>query len=214
MIIEILNEISIYSIFVPILIGLFNYSNLETNARVLMLILAFAFIPQIATVINKPAILPVFFYNGYILVEALLWPMIFILSVQSNTIKNSYFLIWFINFIVPLIYIFFFGLLSTFHSPMVCLNSLLQIIYTVLFFYDLNQRNAYINLKREPMLWFCLGLLFYSTCTFFLFLFYKKINKYMTKSELNILWQIHNFFNILMYLLFSAGLAIKKRNYV
>lgn len=215
MISQILNITSIYSVFIPIIIGVKNYSRLDTNAKVLLLLLAFASIPHVATSIYGSKSLPYVYYNGYILIEALLWPLIFILSIKSPFMIKLYFILWVANLSTPIIYLSFNDFFNKFYSQLVCFNSFFQIIFIILFFYEINRRNVFITLKREPMLWFCTGLLFYSTCTFFLFLFYKKINSYMTKSELNILWQIHNIFNILMYLLFSLGLSIKKfRSYV
>ncbi len=200
-----LNTISVYSVFLPVVAGVFSYSNFKANARALLLVLAFASIPHIAIIVNKTGSLPVIFYNCYILAEALLWPLVFLLTYELRSIKRILILLWCLNFLVPLGYIAYTGFSTVFHNKLVCVNSFLQITYIILFFYEINQRHDFIILKKEPMFWFSIGLLFYSTCTFFLFLYFEKINSYMSKSELNVLWGIHDFFNTLMYVFFTVG---------
>jgi len=201
---HVLNSISVYSVFVPLLTGAFSYSNLKANARALLLVLAFASIPHIATIV-KTGSLPVIFYNCYILADALLWPAVFLLTYNLPSTKRILMVLWCLNFLVPLGYIAYNGFSTAFHNKLVCVNSFLQITYVILFFYEINQRHDFIVLRKEPMFWFSIGLLFYSTCTFFLFLYYEKINSYMSKSELNVLWGIHDFFNSLMYVFFTVG---------
>jgi len=206
---HILNTISIYSIFIPLIIGLINYLNLEANARILLLLLAFASIPHIATLVEKE--LPTVFYNGYILADAILCPLIFIKSSNVAKIKKWLLVIFVINTGFVLICLLFWGVSKRFYSELVIVNSFFQMLLVTIYFYELNYRNEYIFLKKERMFWFCMGLLFYAPCTFFVFLFYNKINHYYATSSLNYLWRIHDFFNVLMYLLFGIGFFIKKK---
>jgi len=190
-------------------LGLANFRYLEANAKTLLLLVAFASIPHIATIANKD--LPVIYYNGYILIDSLLCPLVFLMSSNKLTIKKIVTLMLAFNFIITLTGLTLWGINKRFYYELVVVNSIFQMLFVTLYFFELNYRNEYIHLKRERMFWFCIGLLFYAPCTFFVFLFYNKINHYYTKSELNYLWQIHNFFNILMYILFSIGFIVKKK---
>ncbi len=206
---QILYQLSIYSVFPPLLIGIFNYRNLELNTKLLLLLLFFASVPHALTAINDLEFSRALIYNSYILAESVFWPLIFMYSIKNPSIKRMLFVLLPINLILTVTYLITYGIVSKFHSELVCLNNFFQIIYIIILFYAINKRNEFIVLRNVPMFWVSAGLLFYATCTFFIFLYYDKINSYMTKSELNILWQIHNVFNVLMYLMFSKGLLIK-----
>jgi hypothetical protein len=206
---HILNTISIYSIFIPLFIGVINYSNLEANTRTLLLLLVFASIPHIATLVEKE--LPTIFYNSYILADAILCPLVFLKSSNVTKIKKWLLIMFVSNAGLVLTCLLFWGISERFYSELVIVNSFFQMLLVTIFFYELNYRNEYISLKQERMFWCCMGLLFYAPCTFFVFLFYNKINHYYASSNLNYLWRIHDFFNTLMYLLFAIGFFIKKK---
>jgi hypothetical protein len=190
-------------------IGLINYRFLDANAKTLLLLVAFASVPHIATIINRD--LPVIYYNSYILTDSLLCPLVFLKSSNISKIKRWLVLVLIINSCIVLAGLVLGGISKRFYYELVVVNSIFQMLLVTLYFYELNYRNEYIVLKKERMFWFCIGLLFYAPCTFFVFLFYNKINHYYAKSDLNYLWQIHDFFNTLMYFLFGIGFMLKKK---
>ena len=202
-----LNELSIYSVLIPLIAGAINFKNIELNSKIIFTLVLLASIPQLVTIFYSGQ--PTVFYNGYILVDALAWPCAFFLSSSSAVLRKVLLYLGGMNIITVILFFLLNGYLSRFYYELVCLNSMLQVIYVALYFYNLNNKDHYINLKMLPVFWYCLGLLLYATCTFFVFLFYFKINKYYDRSSLNYLLRIHYFFNILMYIFFTVVLSIK-----
>ena len=207
---NILSTVSLYSVFLPLIVGIINYRQIEASANILLLIIMFACVPHIATIVSPKGSLPVIYYNGYIFIDALLWPLFYFLSSKALKIRKLFLILMVLNLSMVVSYVLISGYAKRFYYEMVCVNSVFQTILVTIYFFELNNSNKLILLKKEPGFWFSLGLLFYATCTFFIFLFYYKINKYFTKSQLNQLWIIHHFFNAFMYILFAIGLSIKK----
>lgn len=201
---------SIYSVFIPLFVGFINFKYLESNARIVLLIVAFASVPHVATIIEHEGSLPTLYYNSYIIVDSILWPVVYLLSSKIQKLRVILLSLLLVNFILVITCIILEGFNKRFYYEMVCVNSIFQIILVSTFFYELNNRNELIILKKETVFWVSIGLLFYTVCTFFVFLFYFRINKYFTESQLNNLWIIHHLFNALMYILFAIGLSIKR----
>jgi hypothetical protein len=210
---DILKILSLYSVFIPLVVGAIRFKHIEANAKLVLLALAFASIAHIATMIYPPTELPAIFYNGYIIVDAIIWPFVFSTSITSVKIKRVLYVLMTISISLILITFLLSASFKKFHYQLVCANSLFQTLYIAVYFFEINSKNEYIRLKSKPIFWFCIGLLFYSACTFFIFLFYKKINSYYGKSHLNFLWGIHHFFNTFMYLLFAIGFVINKERH-
>ena len=94
------------------------------------------------------------------------------------------------------------GIYNRFFTEFVCLNSLLQVLWILSFFYERYTRDEIRALEKEPMFWFCLGLLIYAPTTYFLFVYYEFV-----KNNHTHLWTIHSLLNTCMYVLFSVGIC-------
>ena len=208
---SILYNFSIFSVFLPLIIGIIKVKDLEANARLVLLIVAFASIPHIATVLNNVKSIPVFYYNSYIIVDAFFWPLVFWKIQKNQKSRKLYLLLLVFNILIVFIGVLYLGFTRNFAYQLVCINSIFQVIFVAIYFYDLSSFRQYLSLILIPTFWFSIGLLFYAPTTFFLFLFYDRINKLVVSSELNYLWELHNFFNTFMYLMFSIGFVISKR---
>lgn len=203
-----LSACSVWSVCLPLIAGILNYKHIERNVRIILLILLLAAVPQVATIINSEYQLPVVFYNSYILAEAALWPLFFYRNIAIPRIRQWIISLLLLN-LVPVLTIYIVcGIRQRFYHELVCYNSLLQTILIALYFYELNNRTAYVRLWQQRLFWISIGLLYYAPCTFFLFLFYTKVNAYYGRSDLHFLWDIHSCFNVLMYILFTIGLII------
>jgi hypothetical protein len=207
-----LNAISIYSVFIPLLVGILNFKNLKSNSKAVLALVLVACIPHLATILDQS--LPVALYNGYIVIDAIAWPIIFLLSLDGSAQKKLYLTLGGFSVITVISVLLWLGFTKRFYYDLVCLNSMFQVIYIALYFYNLNARDIYVNLRKLPVFWYALGLLLYTTCTFFVFLFYFKINRFYNEEGPTYLWRIHDFFNILMYGLFTYGFTIKRPEHV
>jgi hypothetical protein len=69
------------------------------------------------------------------------------------------------------------------------------------YFFELFEREEIQALEREPMFWYCLGILIYAPATYFRFAFFNRITEtdYVVKN-------IHHLLNTAMYLIFTVGI--------
>jgi hypothetical protein len=152
-------------------------------------------------------------YNLYTVFEFVFYFAVLEAVITSRRVKNRIRLLIWVYPSLALINIFFVQRIYTFHSITYALGSLLILIVSIYYFFELFQMKQPINLVREPSFWICSGLLFYYSCTFPIFGYFNffihapKIIIYNGENIVLIL-------NILMYLLFTIALLcrIKARN--
>ena len=202
--------LSIYFILVPFIVGLLFFNKLSISSKVVFFNIAFSCIPQLLTAFFKDVKLPVLSYNLYIIVDCIFWFIYFFL-LEVNTKKR---IMIFSFFVINSLFILYFftttNINTVFIYQLVCINSFIHVLNITNYFYSLSLLKEPVYLTRISSFWYNAGLFFYASCTFMVFFFYFKINSHFTKGQLNQLWQIHGFFNFLMYFLFSVGLFKNK----
>jgi hypothetical protein len=62
-----------------------------------------------------------------------------------------------------------------------------------------------IELTKNPVFWFCLGIFFYTFCTYFIFSF---VSNPIYREKL---WWIHNMANIAAYIIYSYGFWLSSK---
>jgi hypothetical protein len=202
-----LSYISIFSVLVPLILGIIFYTRLEPNSRILVLMLAFASISQLSSFFltnwNKIWV----FYNIYTFIDSAFWGYLFYKNSENRRIRYTITTIILLQAIVS-VYIFSYaGINKRFFSEFVCLNSLLELFWVLSFFYERYKREEIEALEKEPMFWFCLGILIYDPTTYFLFAFYD-IVRHSPNPQYKSLWTIHDFLNACMYLIFAVGIYV------
>jgi predicted neutral ceramidase superfamily lipid hydrolase len=198
---KILQQVSIYSVLLPVIVGLVYFKKLDSNSRLAELLLIFASIPQLMSVTKWGYNTTL--YNGYMLVDAILWGYIFYRNSKNSIIRGSIIVIIAVQVAVS-IYIFSkTGINSGFHSEFVCWSNIVQSLLVLSFFYERYKREEILALEKEPMFWFCLGILIYAPATYFRFAYYQKVGEtdYGLKS-------LHHLPNAGMYLVFTVGLFV------
>lgn len=172
----------------------------------MVFLLAFASVSQLASffLTNWNKIWT--FYNAYTLIDSLFWGCLFFRNSKSKTIKYIIITALFLQVFVSIYVFSFIGINKRFFSEFVCLNSLLESLWVLSFFYERYKRDEIEALEREPMFWFCLGILIYGPSTYFLFAFYEVIRG-SQDTAYEPLWTIHDCLNICMYFIFSIGIA-------
>src|SRR5688500_1207246 len=116
--------LSLYSVFIPLMVGVFVFKHLAKEAKIVLLIVLAATIPHIATIFQEDQ--PIAFYNGYIIVDALLWPLLFVVNLKPKTLKLAVIFLFSAHAFF-LVFFFLTHLFSNrFYYELVCLNSLVQ----------------------------------------------------------------------------------------
>jgi hypothetical protein len=165
-----------------------------------MLVLAFSTIAQLLSLYPNLTIVPAIF-NIYCIMDALVWGYLFHRNSGRKWIKNAIVLLISLQVLTTLYMFTASGINSRFYSEFVCLSSLLQVLWVLSYFFELFEREEIQALEREPMFWYCLGILIYAPATYFRFAFFNRITEtdYVVKN-------IHHLLNTAMYLIFTVGI--------
>jgi hypothetical protein len=85
------------------------------------------------------------------------------------------------------------------------LESVLMIIFSLMYFYKIMQKLESDNLVKEPMFWLNAGVLLYFSANVFIFVFSSFVSKY--SKDLNvIIWAIHAVFYAIFFIMLSTAL--------
>jgi hypothetical protein len=199
---DVLNFLSVYSSLLPLLLGMILIKHLDISSKLLLLLLSFANVAQFASLL--PEISRVYiFYNVYTIIDLVLWALIFAYNITNTRHRK---IILSIAGSLAVLYVAVnirngFG--TRFFNEFVCINSVLQLLWVLTYFYEQYKGEELRSLGRQPIFWLCLGLLVYAPCTYFVFAFYNVI---MDESSYSHLAMIHSILNVIMYLIFSIGM--------
>ncbi|WP_143081088.1 hypothetical protein [Chitinophaga rupis] len=202
---EILSDISIWSILLPLLVALCYIRKLSADSLYVAGIVLLATIPQLLRFYIKEMPMLYFAYNIYTPLE---------FAGLYGLFHNKFFSPWALRIfkIAAIAYVFItivivglLGLIHRFLNEWVCLNNLVYTIWILVFIIqEYYEEPLYqVNLRR-PFFWYLSGLFFYAPCTLLIFSLWHYI-KSMPGSSLSYLLIIHSVFNINMYLLFTIG---------
>jgi len=196
---KILSLTSIFSVLLPLVIGSICFKKLDINSRLVVMLMAIASIPQLSSLAKSEYRFVL--YNSYMLTDAIFWGYIFFRNSKNQVIRSSIIVVILLQ-VVAAVYVFIKeGINSRFHSEFVCWSNLVQSLLVLSFFYERYKREEIMALEKDPMFWFCLGILIYAPATYFRFAFYGKL-----KSTVYGLDSIHHLLNAGMYLVFAVGI--------
>lgn len=202
---ELSNHVSIISVCVPFVTGLILFKKIDANSRVLVLLLFFATLAQLSTYSNRSEE----FYNLYTVLDPLFWGYIFFRNSRNKWIRSFIVVTACLQPIVSLSRFDKVGLSDQFYSQLVCINNLLLLLWVVSFFYERYYTDHIYSLEREPLFWFCLGILFYAPGSYFYFAFQENL-AVETSAKIT---AMHDLLNTAQYLIFAFGIYINlKRN--
>jgi hypothetical protein len=95
--------------------------------------------------------------------------------------------------------------LNTYPSISNTVLSLLLIVLSLSYFYQLLTRQEFIHIDKQGLFWINAGVLFYFSINIFLFMLFNKISK-SAQADFNMIQSITN---IIANLLYSVGLLCK-----
>jgi heme/copper-type cytochrome/quinol oxidase subunit 4 len=199
---EFLSDLSIYSVLIPLLTGLMLWKIQDANARIMILLLVFASFSQIGG--NYLPVERNIRYNLYTIADAIFWALLFFRITQGKKQRVIIFSLYSGLILYALIIYFTKGVRQSFHSEIVCLNNIIQVMCVLIYFYECYYLEKINRLADDPVFWFCISLLFYAPCTYFLFTYsavYKKVPRE--------LWNLHHIMNTLLYLIITVGFLVK-----
>lgn len=201
---EIITEISIYSVLIPITFGIKGFKSNPFILKAFFIFLCYGGIVDIASDFIVGTYL---LYSTYSFFQVLFFTWFLYKVFNQPKLYKP-----FIGIIVfwCALYLFshvilindwhFLELSSLFDTIAVIITSFIAAAALV------NLVKDELELTKNPLFWFCLGIFFYTFCTYFIFSFVSNPS-YREK-----LWWIHNLANITAYMLYTYGywVAIKK----
>lgn len=206
----ILNEISIWAVVLPLVMGMFFLKSLSYSSKIVLGIVALATIPQLLRefVSNQHII-----WTSYNLYTPFEFFLTFLLLKDKFKVQiNKYILkVLLTLFVISSCILCYYNRVdSRFLNEWVCIANLIYttlILLLILEYYGLNEN----KLANETyFLWYLVALFFYAPCTLLIFSLWQYL-KNNQNSFLGNLWLIHHFFNIMMYVFFTIGFYIDSK---
>ena len=207
--IDFLSFFSIWSVLLPTAAGMLFFKKLTPTGKIITLTCLLAVFPQFIRYFTQSASGMAIFYNGYTLVEVVLFA-IFFKTVTPAEGKNKLHILTFacmaVLAAIILYHVFSVGFDVRFFPEWVCMANLYYTMAAMLLIYTILYQNKDWHLHPENNLYLA-GIFLYAPITTAIFsnwLFLKKT----TDSVLKSLWVIHHIANILLYLLFFSGILL------
>ena len=198
---------SIISDLFPVLAAFYYYKRLD-----LVLKIAAAFFVVSAL---SDGLQTVFMYAGignsnpvihiYIIASIFLFGAIYFHAFFNPLTKKAVVLCSAIAVIIVLFNIFFNGGLLEYPSISNTVLSLLLILFSLLYFYQLLNRQEFIHIEKQALFWINASVLFYYSVTIFLFMLYKKLSI----EQIGQYYIINSITNIIANILFTIALLCK-----
>lgn len=207
---EVINQISIWSILLPLTIGVLSFKKLNTDSKNILFLVLVDSIPQMARAYLGRTPLLNYFYNIDIAIGFIIVAIFFRENFKGKKNKIYFDILMYCGFIIGSVFVFFLGIKERFINEWVCVNCFIFTTWNLLLLLELYNDDEMITKVSPSIFTYLIGLFFYTSCTLVIFsLWHYLMNN--RNSLLNNLWIIHDAFNVFMYLLFSIGFIIDSR---
>lgn len=195
-------------ILAGLLIGFFKFKILITDQLILLVLLIVSFVVELIsyfqwllTTNNN------YIYHIYPIAEFLLLGFLYMKHL-NGLIKPIYMQSLMIAFLMfALVNTLFFQGLKEFNSNVTFVESLLLIVFAMVYFYKLLRDLEHRRLQRVPMFWINMSVLTYFSGALMLFHVANELIP-LPLEERTVIWGTHALFNIAHYFLYSVALWV------
>jgi hypothetical protein len=207
---SILHQLSIWIVVIPFLIGIMNFNGLNLDSRWIFFLTMAALIPQLMTAfVENDGPLFDATYNLYTPLE---FAVLFVIFSGKFISTTDRWIIWSTAALYLLVCASFFirfGIINKFLGGLVCVNNIIYMFWILLLLKQEYSLDTQLIRKSNAFTWYFIAWIFYAPCTVALFALYHYIRD-PGNVALKSLTIIQDIFNILLYLLLSVGLLIRK----
>lgn len=201
-----LNIFSTISGILPVIAALYNYRYLDKVLKVaaffLLISVLFDFGFEIAkhyhVTNNFPAI------HIFIVISLVFFSAIYYSAFFSPLLKKATLILSLLGLIILIFNTAFNEGLWDYPSISNTVLSVLLICFSLVYFYQLLNRQEFIHIEKQGLFWINAGVLFYYSVNIFLFMLFKQLLN--THEEV---YMINNITNIIANVLFTVGLLCK-----
>ncbi|MDB5206698.1 MAG: hypothetical protein JWR72_1773 [Flavisolibacter sp.] len=207
---SILHILSIWIIVIPVLVGIMNFKGLNKDSKWIFLLVVIALVPQVltATIAKETALLNLS-YNLYTPVEFGILYAVFLSKYRTSSSRLIMQASLGIYLIICSYFFISFGLESKFLNGLVCANNIIYMLWILLLLKQEYSKDSMLIVKGNAFTWYLISIIIYAPSTLIVFALYYYIRDESSPVLMN-LWIIQSICNILLYLLFSTGLLIRK----
>jgi hypothetical protein len=200
---------SVISGLFPIIAALFNYSKLDNVLKLVALFCLLSVIPDAISLITayvlKLVFNNLFFMHLYDLMAVIFFTIIYYKAFYSGIAKKITLILGAVSLIVVISNAIFIEGIAVYPSVSNTVLSLLLIVLSLMYFYQLLTRQEFTYIEKQGMFWINSGVLFYYAINIFLFMLFNKISG-DDKAEY---YMVQSITNIIGNLLYSVGLLCK-----
>lgn len=208
---EFITYLSMYSVLVPMAVGLFKLQSLNSLQRWIGLLVLVTLLGELGVYIldklwsNNLPVIHLFTLAQFVIIVCImergLAPMF---SKKTFRIMILFF------FCFSLMDAFWWNGIYSFNNYSRPMASLLLLFLALCFFYKTLRELKIKHLEQTPLFWLSIGLLIYFSGNLFIFLFTNYVK--VSNEALMTIWGIHAIFNIILNLTYSIALWIKPAN--
>lgn len=198
--------LSVISGIIPVLAALFNYKQIDKVLKIAATFFLVSFLFDvgfwIALETGGGNLNDMPFVHLYLLVSLGFYSVIYYYLILNMTLKRIVIILSIMTLIT-----FLYNALKLLSYPTISNTalSILLIILSLVYFYQLLNRQEYVYIEKQGWFWINAGILFYSAVNIFLFMLFNQIPKDLRANILI----IHSVTNIIANILYSVGLFCK-----
>jgi hypothetical protein len=198
---------SIISGILPVIAALYNYRRLD---KILKIVAAFLLISvlfdwgfEIASHFHIPNNFPAI--HLFILISLGFFTVIYYAAFFSPLLKRTTIILSILALFISIFDMVFDKGIWQYPSISNTALSVVLIIFSLIYFYQLLTRQEFIHIEKQGLFWINAGVLFYYSVNIFLFMLFRRI----ISSHEEDYYMIHNVTNIIANILFTVGLLCK-----
>ena len=202
--------VSVISGFFPVFAALYNYRQLSQVLKIMALFCILSVIPDVislvtAYILKLTSFNNLFLMHLYDLMAVVFFTAIYFKAFYAPVLKKITLILGLVALLVILFNSIFIEGISVYPSISNTVLSILLIVLSLIYFYQLLSRQEFVYIEKQGLFWVNSGVLFYHSITIFLFMLYNDINS-AQKADY---YMMQSVTNIIANLLYSVGLLCK-----
>jgi len=204
---KIIAWLGVISDLFPVIAALFYYRRLDTLLRIIACFFLLSALSDglqalfifIGIRNNYPVI------HVYLILSLIFFGLIYYKAFFDPLIKKIVVILTSVGLAVMIYNLIFIEKILMFPSITDTVLSVIVIFYSLMFFFQLLNRQEFIHIEKQPLFWINASILFYYSVTIFLFMLYRKLSP---EQEI-IYFAINGITNVITNILFTIGILCK-----
>jgi len=204
----VLRDISAISGLLPIIAALYNYRHLDSVLKLMAFFCLLSIIPDFVGLITTYLNIvfnDLFLIHLFDMMAVIFFTLIYQRAFYKRVLKKMTLIFGITSLAAMIFNVIFIESIWSYPSVSNTILSVLLIILSLIYFYELLSRQEFTYIEKQGMFWINSGVLFYFAITIFLFMLYKKISD----TDRSNYYMMQSVMNIIANLIFSVGLLCK-----